>query len=487
MKKLNLKYLNETSRKEYLKEYQQLLSDKTLQVETYHKATILPLKPTAEWRKCLGGVVNENHEYVNLSAWVSGGGEYMNEGYEITEPKKSTQKVIFCGVYKHHWGHFLLESTIRLWYYLSLSSTEQEQYKLVFLCRGIEPVRQELEFFELLGVKDKCIWLKEPTQFDTVIVPEGSHVFGAEYTKEFALPFLKIAESIPPSSLKKIYFTRTAYKENSNTIGEEKIEQLFRKNHYTILSPEKLSLREQIAIFKGAEDIALLSGSACHTSLFVHNKSNMTILTRFSMPNISQLIIDSVQNLKPTYVDCYLTFLPVTHGDGPFWVGITRNLIALCKDRGLKIPFNLKNIKLKELYYFLKRWKDVYMFPDKNEWIANAVSVQHLPCDIENFIMQTNADRRQIMFDADWYQKTYHINHNQEEHYYTTGWKLGYNPSLNFDTNAYLNTYPDIKEAQMCPLYHYINWGRYEGRQCFSVKTNSKWLKMKQQFMAKHV
>lgn len=77
-------------------------------------------------------------------------------------------------------------------------------------------------------------------------------------------------------------------------------------------------------------------------------------------------------------------------------------------------------------------------------------------------------------FNKRYYDKKYKLKNRElrsSEHYITEGWKLGYNPSKYFDTNAYLEAYPDIKKANMCPLYHYLNWGKKEGRKAFPVKS----------------
>lgn len=62
------------------------------------------------------------------------------------------------------------------------------------------------------------------------------------------------------------------------------------------------------------------------------------------------------------------------------------------------------------------------------------------------------------------------------EHYLTCGWTEGRNPSTRFDTNAYLSDNPDVACAQICPLLHYIEFGMDEGRyvRCLPVdKRNS--------------
>ncbi|NES77034.1 MULTISPECIES: glycosyltransferase [unclassified Okeania] len=65
-------------------------------------------------------------------------------------------------------------------------------------------------------------------------------------------------------------------------------------------------------------------------------------------------------------------------------------------------------------------------------------------------------------------------------HYISVGWKLGYNPSAEFDTNAYLARYMKSNE-EMCPLYHFYQEGRFEGAQPIAPKTDyyEKWLQRK--------
>lgn len=73
-------------------------------------------------------------------------------------------------------------------------------------------------------------------------------------------------------------------------------------------------------------------------------------------------------------------------------------------------------------------------------------------------------------FNKKWYIKTYPEIEKEEMkpyyHYYKIGWKKGYNPSINFSTNKYLEMNQDV---QMCPLFHYEKYGKKEGRKTFYV------------------
>lgn len=54
------------------------------------------------------------------------------------------------------------------------------------------------------------------------------------------------------------------------------------------------------------------------------------------------------------------------------------------------------------------------------------------------------------------------------KHFCEFGWKEGRNPSSKFDTNFYLETYPDVRNAGLNPLVHFIQHGIKEGRSTHS-------------------
>ena len=54
-------------------------------------------------------------------------------------------------------------------------------------------------------------------------------------------------------------------------------------------------------------------------------------------------------------------------------------------------------------------------------------------------------------------------------HYYYIGWHIGLEPSERFSGVAYLMMHPDISNAGICPLAHYIRFGAKEKREILSV------------------
>ncbi|MDU1651248.1 hypothetical protein LO739_02660 [Leclercia adecarboxylata] len=72
------------------------------------------------------------------------------------------------------------------------------------------------------------------------------------------------------------------------------------------------------------------------------------------------------------------------------------------------------------------------------------------------------------LFDIEWYQKICpelsKLPLTPIEHYLSIGYKMGLNPSEEFDGNLYLERYPDVAQEGVNPLIHYILFGKNEGR-----------------------
>jgi hypothetical protein len=72
------------------------------------------------------------------------------------------------------------------------------------------------------------------------------------------------------------------------------------------------------------------------------------------------------------------------------------------------------------------------------------------------------------LFDTRFYYDRYIANDRTAgfpvRHYLNEGWKLGNNPGKQFDGNAYLQNYEDVKNANVNPLLHYILHGKRENR-----------------------
>jgi hypothetical protein len=75
--------------------------------------------------------------------------------------------------------------------------------------------------------------------------------------------------------------------------------------------------------------------------------------------------------------------------------------------------------------------------------------------------------RASEVFDEHWYLKHYPDARSWDsplDHFLTKGWKLGYDPGPGFSITAYLEANPDVAEAGVNPLIHWLRHGKKEGR-----------------------
>lgn len=63
-----------------------------------------------------------------------------------------------------------------------------------------------------------------------------------------------------------------------------------------------------------------------------------------------------------------------------------------------------------------------------------------------------------------WYVDVRQYEATPWQHYHLHGWREGRNPSAGFSTDGYLKANPDVREAGLNPLSHYLKFGRSEGR-----------------------
>ncbi|MBR6023773.1 MAG: glycosyltransferase family 2 protein [Methanobrevibacter sp.] len=78
------------------------------------------------------------------------------------------------------------------------------------------------------------------------------------------------------------------------------------------------------------------------------------------------------------------------------------------------------------------------------------------------------------LFDSEFYKKTYDdFSGDALKHYLTKGHLEGKLPSLDFDPDFYLKAYPDVDQAGINPLLHYVAYGKNEGKfyqQSYSIR-----------------
>ncbi|MBR0270956.1 MAG: glycosyltransferase family 2 protein [Methanobrevibacter sp.] len=82
------------------------------------------------------------------------------------------------------------------------------------------------------------------------------------------------------------------------------------------------------------------------------------------------------------------------------------------------------------------------------------------------------------LFNHDFYNEMYEdVSGDALTHYLVKGYKEGKLPSLDFDPDFYQKAYPDVKQADLNPLFHYVVYGKSEGKfiqQSYSIRRKNE-------------
>lgn len=329
--------------------------------------TLLPIRACDSLLFGQGGVVDAQGEFVPLS----GIPRRVEGKYHYENPTFIDQKVVYCGYMVNQWGHFLVEATARLWYYMENDATVD---KYVFLLNENEQRKIKSnykEFFVLLGIWEKLEFISKPTCYREVIVPEMSFCCRKYYSDKFLKIFEYVAENIQVDptweSPSKIFYSRSKLaKSNGMEFGLEMLDDFFSRNGYTILYPERVPLSQMIHYIRNSDTVASLSGSLPHNMLFASQGQNLVIVERCILNNDFQMCINQMKELHATYIDANIGIYTVDMC-GPFIMACNPILERYCADNQMKLP-DTSFLTKKYLNSCFKKYMYAYQDMYRYQW-----------------------------------------------------------------------------------------------------------------------
>lgn len=306
-------------------------SSEPLKVQKITDGTILPVREIPD--PCIepiyeGGVVDRDGKFVAGTIRISRdnpGYLAVVRGYEVSAEglEESREDVIYGGMASYHFGHFLVESMARLWYVLQGSD---EKKKIVFITNG-RPGAWMRTFLELLGISwDRVVILdRRPVKFASVTVPEEAvHSWGHFFTDEYRQIYARIRKRVEPEAHKRLYLTHRNFKGQIKCCNEEYFEDYFAAKGFLVVSPEKYSLQEQIALLKGAEEVACMVSTLSHLILFAEPHTKLIMLTRTSHEVlVAQCLINEAAQADWYIIDASQNFLYGERNHGAILLGPT--------------------------------------------------------------------------------------------------------------------------------------------------------------------
>lgn len=320
------------------------LSERVLGITEVNNGIILP------GRLHLGGGVLDDAQYYDHSFLHNEHPWGKAYAYDPEQLVESDEDVIYLGMFCNVWGHCITDCLSQLWPLLSDNVPEQvRNAKWVYTTLNGAPLPANFErLLGKLGISlEDMEQITTPTRFGKIYLPDSSFFIDKEegcrkYTQEFLNTINKIMEDVAPDcSASKIYFTRTAIKDRKD-FGEKTVEDVFRKLGYRIVSPEKHTLDEQLAMLKGCRSFASTEGSCSHNGVFLSPGSEIQIIRKADYFNGYQYPINSMKGLNVTYIDANksnLHVLGIPNRGGPFYMCVTKELAAFA---GTKRRFSVK-------------------------------------------------------------------------------------------------------------------------------------------------
>lgn len=240
----------------------------------------------ATWRYW-GGIQSADgteHPYATGWHYPRDRANVIPEDYPLPEEVPTLEgDFLYLGHYPSGFGHFLLESTARLWH-LRENGTAYTA-ALMLKPRKLAPdtvERQLRSFAELCGLKlPPMIWPDKPVRLLRLTVPQQGCgalelMLGAPEYRDMIVGHF--AADVPAKGAKKIYISRSALDStHGSLIEEDKLEALLKDEGFEIYHPQDHSFRDQIAQYKAAEVIVGLDGSAFHALALVGWSSDKTV------------------------------------------------------------------------------------------------------------------------------------------------------------------------------------------------------------------
>lgn len=347
------------------------LLDRPLKTEIIEQGVILPSKEDTRSKDkklwAAGGVINTAGEFVPLSElgtlW---GGVYH---YDLNDEDRMDEDVLLMGPFIAHWGHFICDEISRLWYY---AKHPDKNLKIVYCSWLFGQDISEfniygnyLELLNLIGIKDsQLINITKPTRFRKIIIPEISFVPRQYYTEEYLSLIKTVVSNACTANLKtyeKVYFTRQNFFDaQQKEYGEAEIASFFRENGYTVMSPETLTVKEQIHYFQNCKSIAMISGTISHNLIFSSPGIQAIILNKMGVDNDYQIIVDHIADAKITYINVFFRGFPVLFGVGPFWIGLNRYLKNWATSHNIAMKKSTSG-KFMGMLWYIKKYKQTYI------------------------------------------------------------------------------------------------------------------------------
>ena len=302
------------------------------------------------------------------------------------------------------WGHAITDSMRLLWFLKSEAfKRDFKDCPLVYLiCKkniifSLDSYPNFRRLLEILEIDvDRIQEITQPTRFDKIIFPDVSffpspnRIFTNEYFETIERVRSFALKNRTPISSKKVY-----YFYGNRGLGEKRLAEYFKLKGYDVVSPEKLTLDEQLNILINVESFAATLGSISHNCLFLRDYTETIIIPRSPLFTLYQQVIDEVRQLKTNYIDTTLSIF--SNGWAPNCFIISKQLREFFNDNfdgydedDFKIFLQYVKNYVTEYFNFLPKNKNYYApvlseFMEQLKQREDLIAAYNMPPNWEEF------------------------------------------------------------------------------------------------------
>jgi capsular polysaccharide biosynthesis protein len=232
-------------------------------------------------------------------------------------PRQLSGNWLFGGLFYGHFGHFLCETTARLWALDQLTDVKGILfYPKNQMTHERRHTRHLLPFFDAMGLGHLEILAPQaPVEVEALCIPEqgfGIHSMISGRPEYRNYMRRKLGREIAPDGPENIYISRTHLPtKRGSVVLETRVAALMEKAGYTVFHPQENPLEVQIAHYKAARAVVSLDASALHmAAMLVRPSTQVAILNRGPSQNIEDYIAQfrSFAKIAPLRIDAVQAF-----------------------------------------------------------------------------------------------------------------------------------------------------------------------------------
>jgi hypothetical protein len=238
-----------------------------------------------------GGIIDANGELLPDGQLRRRPYRKLVKGEALSGPVEATAEIpgeaLYLGWFSTHFGHFLIEAMARWW------GVRHVDPRMPLLWQtppnpNVESANRILSMFGL--DQHRVSLVSEPTRVRRLVIPDLMLEERHYIHKDAGIPFWEIGERLagqPALTDQPLYLSRSNLTAPKRRLDQAPLFEAFLASQgWRIVQPERLPIKEQIALIRSHRVIVGPLGSALHSTLFSAHRPSIHTLTTGS-PNIA--------------------------------------------------------------------------------------------------------------------------------------------------------------------------------------------------------